>query len=72
MVYDSGYKTCMCYITNHFETTIIDINMPGHTFSMSSVSIYDKVGCLQSNFGIHGLPEVISKMWFIEDSEKPQ
>ena len=27
MVYDSGYKTCMCYITNQFETTFIDINI---------------------------------------------
>ena len=27
MVSDSGYKTCMRYITNHFETIIIDINV---------------------------------------------
>ena len=46
MVYNSGYKkTCMCYITNYFETTVIDLNMQKQTFSSSYVSIYDKVGC---------------------------
>ena len=37
MVYDSGYKTCMCYITNHFETTIIDINAKTNIFKVLSI-----------------------------------
>ena len=51
MVYDSGYKTCMCYITNHFETTIIDINIQKQTFSKFYVFIHDKVGWYQYQFG---------------------
>ena len=51
MVNDSSYKTCMCYITNHFETNIIDINMQKQTSAKSYVSIHDKVECWQYELG---------------------
>ena len=45
MIYDSDYKICMCYITDHFETAITDIILQKQTFPKSCLSIYDHVGC---------------------------
>ena len=36
----NSYKACSCYITNHFNTTITDINMQMQTHSKSDIYLF--------------------------------